>query len=133
MIRFRLFYLVSAMGAASLARAAGAPPLASPAPASPAVRRKAPAPKAPATSPLSPGIAAMLAASMPKYDPPKPPPKGLDQEVDLREVDKPKNKIVRLPNFVVHAEKPPIFREQDLYSKSGLAKLALARYEGLSA
>src|SRR5579871_2852351 len=76
----------------------------------------------------------MLQASMPKYDPPKPPPppKPEDESKDMREIDKPKNHIIRMPKYVVHAEKPPIFREQDLYTADGLARLAMMRYAGLN-
>jgi hypothetical protein len=78
----------------------------------------------------------MLSASMPQYapPPPAPPPKPevTEDSPDLRDVDKPKNRIIRLPKYTVHAEKPPIFREQDIYSADGIARLALLRYGGLS-
>ena len=88
----------------------------------------------PKPRPVSPATAALLAATMPKYDPPKPepPPKPEEvKEVDLRDVDKPKNGIIRLPKYVVHGEKPPIFREEDLYTKRGLTDLAMSRHPGL--
>jgi hypothetical protein len=75
-------------------------------------------------------LSAMLAAGMPKYEPPKPPPKE-EPPQDLRDLDKPKNGIIRLPKFVVHAPRPPVFRETDLYTKAGLAKYAMDRYSGL--
>lgn len=82
---------------------------------------------------VSSATAAMLAASMPKFDPPKPAPKPEPvKEVDLRDIDKPKNGIIRLPKYVVHGEKPPIFREEDLYTKRGLTGLAMHRYAGLN-
>jgi len=94
-----------------------------------------PVPAQPATKPrtVSASTAAMLAATMPKYDPPKPAPKPQPvQEVDLRDIDKPKNGIVRLPKYVVHGEKPPIFRQQDLYTKKELSAIAMKKYAGLN-
>lgn len=96
--------------------------------------KQAPEPKAPAkVSPkaksVSEGTAAMLAAGLPTYDPPKPPPQvPEDTLVDLRDVDKPKNGIIRLPKYVVRPPKVPIFREQDIYTPKGLADLAVKRY-----
>lgn len=79
---------------------------------------------------ISPGVAAALAASMPKYAPPPPKPAPVPEEElpDLRETDKPKNTIVRLPKFVVREAKPPVFRERDLNTKQGLANIAMRRY-----
>lgn len=65
------------------------------------------------------------------YNPPPPPkPAAAEEaeEVDLRDVDKPKNEIVRLPRYVVTAKRPPVFRERDIYSEEELRKLAMARY-----
>jgi len=64
---------------------------------------------------------------MPKYNPP-PKPNPADEDVDLRDVDKPKNGIIRLPKYTVQEKKPPVFRERDIYSRSGLAELAKIRY-----
>ena len=47
---------------------------------------------------------------------------------DLREVDKPKNNIIRLPKFVVREPKPAVFTERDVHTKEGLQKLAVKRY-----
>jgi hypothetical protein len=85
----------------------------------------APAPKK--DRPISTGVASALAASMPKYNPP-PKPKPVDEDVDLREVDKPKNGIIRLPKYTVQEKKPPVFRERDIYTSGGLADLARNRY-----
>lgn len=75
-------------------------------------------------------LAASLADSMPKYDPPKPVVKKEEDEddVDLRDVDKPKNRIVRLPKYTVQGNKPPIFRERDVNTQKGLASIAMRRY-----
>ncbi|MCF7689921.1 MAG: hypothetical protein K9N01_16640, partial [Cephaloticoccus sp.] len=47
---------------------------------------------------VSSGVAAALAAGRPKYDPPKPVEKKPEEDgVDMREIDKPRNQIIRLP------------------------------------
>lgn len=77
---------------------------------------------------VSTGVAAALTASMPKYNPPKPEEKKPVDDRDMRDVDKPRNKIIRLPDYVVRQDKPPVFRERDIYTNSGLAELAKNRY-----
>lgn len=84
------------------------------------------------TRAVSNEVAAALAAVMPKYEPPKPAPaKAEDDEElpDLRETDKPRNKIVRLPEYVVREKKPPVFNESELRNKDNFAK---QRYSGLN-
>lgn len=76
---------------------------------------------------ISDNVAAQLAARMPKYNPP-PKPKPEDEDIDLREVDKPRNNIIRLPKIVVQEQRPPVFRERDIYTRQGLAELAMRRY-----
>jgi hypothetical protein len=61
-----------------------------------------------------------------KYQPP-PPPKP-DDEVDLRDIDKPKNEIIRLPKMTVTAKKPAVFTDRTLYTQDQLKKLAMSRY-----
>jgi hypothetical protein len=79
---------------------------------------------------ISSEVAASLAAAMPKYNPPKPapPPKPIEEQPDLRETDKPKNGIVRLPNYVVRDAKPPVFRERDINTQQGMANIAMKKY-----
>lgn len=80
---------------------------------------------------ISGEAAAALASFAPKYEPPPPPPpppKPEEEQADLREVDKPKNTIVRLPKYIVQEKKPPIFRERDIHTKKGLNELAMRRY-----
>lgn len=89
-------------------------------------------PAAPTAAPkrervVSGNLAATLAASMPKYNPP-PKPHPDEEEIDLREVDKPRNNIIRLPKYTVRDKRPPVFRERDIYSSKGLAELARRRY-----
>ena len=72
-----------------------------------------------------------LADSMPHYSPPKPPPPP-QPDVDIRDVDKPRNTIKRLPKYMVRAPKPPVFRDKDLYTSDGLGALGMKKYAGLN-
>ena len=142
MARFtHLTFLVAAAGCAAslpLGLAQSAPnanaPASSPilAPSAPSAgENKAPAPEAPKrTRAISPEAAAALAAVTPKYTPPppKPEPKPESEQVDLREVDKPKNGIVRLPKYIVQEPKPAVFRERDVNTQKGLTDIAMRRY-----
>jgi hypothetical protein len=76
---------------------------------------------------MSDSVASALAASMPKYNPP-PKPNPDEDQVDSRDVDKPRNGIIRLPKYTVQEKKPPVFRERDIYTRRGLADLATHRY-----
>ena len=51
---------------------------------------------------------------------------------DLRDIDKPKNEIKRLPKYVVHEKLPPVFRNRDLYTASGLVDLSFQAHPGLN-
>ena len=79
---------------------------------------------------ISSDVAASLAAAMPKYNPPKPapPPKPVEEQPDMREIDKPKNGIIRLPDYVVREAKPPVFRERDINTQAGMAAIAMKKY-----
>ena len=83
---------------------------------------------------MSDEVAATLATGMPKYNPPPkaPEPKPEDEQADLRDTDKPKNGIIRLPKYVVKEPRPPVFRERDLHTGSGMTDLGLRRYLGLN-
>src|ERR1041384_5012213 len=78
----------------------------------------APAKKQPeplrASRAISPEVAAQLQGYAPKYTPPppKPTPKPEDEEVDAREVDKPRNGIIRLPKYIVQEPKSPVLNER---------------------
>jgi hypothetical protein len=79
--------------------------------------------------PISPGVAAALAAGMPKYDPPKPvAPKDEEDLPDMRDIDKPRNQIIRLPDYVVREKRPPVFRERDINTTKGLSAITMKRY-----
>ncbi len=89
------------------------------------------APKRPRV--ISPEVAAALAAATPKYTPPAPkppppPPKAEEDLPDLRDIDKPKNGIVRLPKFIVQEKKPVIFTERAIHTQKGLVDIAMKRY-----
>lgn len=79
---------------------------------------------------ISPEVAAQLAASAPKYAPapPKPEPKPEEKMVDMREVDKPRNGIIRLPKYIVQEPKPPVFTERAINTEKGLTDIAMRRY-----
>lgn len=82
------------------------------------------------TRAISSEVAAALTAASPKYSPPppKPEPKPEEEKVDLRDVDKPKNGIVRLPKYIVQEPKPPVFTERAINTQKGLTDIAVRRY-----
>jgi hypothetical protein len=75
-------------------------------------------------------VAAALAAAAPKYTPPPPKaePKPEAEQPDMREVDKPKNTIVRLPKYIVQEPKSPVFTERSIHTEKGLTDIAMRRY-----
>lgn len=80
---------------------------------------------------ISPEVAAALAAAAPKFTgpAPKPPePKKEEELPDQRDIDKPKNQIVRLKPYVVREPKPPIFTERSVSTEKGLKDIAMRRY-----
>ena len=52
----------------------------------------------------------------------------MEELPDLRETDKPKNTIIRLPKFIVREPRPPVFRERDITTPQGLKEIARKRY-----
>ncbi len=100
----------------------------------------APAPKRPRA--ISGDVANMLSQTMPKFTPPPPPPTAAEiaqqkadaeaakkaAEVDLRDVDKPQNEIVRLKQVDVRGDRPPILTERAINTKQGLRDIAMRRY-----
>jgi hypothetical protein len=82
---------------------------------------------------MSNAVAATLADGMPKYNPPPkaPEPKPEEEQADLRETDKPRNRIIRLPKYVVKEPKPPVFSDRQLQGKSGMTELGLKANPGL--
>lgn len=80
---------------------------------------------------VSPNVAAALSYGLPKYSPPTPTPTPAAEPVDLRDIDKPKNGIKRLPKYVVHESRPPVFRQRDLSTPAGLIDLSFKSHPGL--
>jgi hypothetical protein len=82
---------------------------------------------------ISPELSAALAAGV-KFEAPPAEKKQAEaveseeEETDLREVDRPRNSIIRLPKYIVEGERPPVFRERDIHTEKGLADLAIKRY-----
>lgn len=92
----------------------------------------APAPDAAPARPraISPAVAAQLAVVGPKFIA-REQTKPAEAAPDLREIDKPRNTIIRLPHYVVREEKPPIFKERELLTPKGRLEFALKKYPGL--
>lgn len=135
----RAYFLVSVLASLAPGEVASAQTAAtSPAPADqPGVASASPDAAEPGARPrvrrdrgISDNLASTLAASMPKFNPP-PKPKPEDEDVDAREVDKPKNGIIRLPKYTVQEKRPPVFTQKDLLTSTGRADLALRRHAGL--
>ena len=80
---------------------------------------------------VSPGIAAALTAGAGKYSPPTPTPTPVAEPADLRDIDRPRNEIKRLPKYIVRESRPPIFRERDLNTTVGLVSLSFKSHPGL--
>jgi hypothetical protein len=83
------------------------------------------------TRSVSPGIAAALSEGMPRYSPPTPTPTPTAEDADVKDIDKPKNGIIRLPKYLVREARPPIFRNRDLYTKDGILDLTMKAHAGL--
>ncbi|MBL9187431.1 MAG: hypothetical protein JNK23_08145 [Opitutaceae bacterium] len=79
---------------------------------------------------ISPEVAAALAQASPTFapPPPKPEPKPEEELPDARDLDKPKNAIVRLPKYLVLEKKPAILTERAVHTQKGLADIAMKRY-----
>jgi hypothetical protein len=132
------------LGPVASGHAQGAPAPAPTETAQPATTAEKPAepPSAPRRNrAISSGVAAALAAASPKYTPPPPPPpppppkvepepkpEVVEESADLRDSDKPKNAIVRLPKYIVREPKPVIFSERMISTKKGLTDIAMKRY-----
>lgn len=90
------------------------------------------APPDEASRSVSSKVAAALSLGAPKYSPPTPTPTEAAEPQDMRDYDKPKNEIHRLPKFVVREARPPIFRNRDLYTKDGMLDLTMKSHAGLN-
>ena len=100
----------------------------SPGPRQPTSASLTPAPKRHRA--ISPEVAAQLAAAAPKFTPAPPKPPAIDEEdqPDLRDTDKPKNGIIRLPKYIVREPRPPMLTERAVNTKKGLEAIAMKRY-----
>jgi hypothetical protein len=112
-VAFALFVAVGAQGWAQEAAASA------PAQAAPTAAAK------PRT--VSPALAAMLAATMPKYDPSK---DRAEKRApgSIAEDTKSKSGIVRLSKYIVREQRPPT--ERDIMTKRGLEQWAMNTYLG---
>ena len=82
---------------------------------------------------MSEDLAATLAVGMPKYSPPKPPEKKIDvPAAENADADKPKNGIIRLPDYVVRETRSPVFKDRDLATPDRKADIGMKRYAGLN-
>lgn len=79
---------------------------------------------------ISSNLASTLAQGMPKYEPPKPVEPKLEEEElpDMRDIDKPKNEIIRLPKVVVEGSRPPVFKEREILTHQAFAQLMAKKY-----
>lgn len=64
------------------------------------------------------------------FQPPPPPAPPAPKAAEEEEADAPKNGIVRLPEYVVQGERPPVFRERDINTQKGLGEIAVKRFLG---
>ena len=125
--------------AATLGSAESTPPATSAAPAEPSTLATPTVPAAPAAVVPAKAGNSVITAGLPRYNPPpKPAPKKPAAEVEGEDEaepegtplnpDQPRNKIIRLPRYIVEGDRPPVFRERDIYTKQALAALAIRRY-----
>lgn len=91
-----------------------------------AVKKQPEVPRA--TRAVSPEVAAQLQGYAPKYTPPPPKPAPKPEEEDAREVDKPRNGIIRLPKYIVQEPKSPVLNERAVSTPQGIRDIAVRRY-----
>jgi len=75
---------------------------------------------------LSRSTTSAVAAGIP-YRPPAP-PKPVEVKPEPAGDDTPKNGIIRLPQYIVEGDRPPVFRPRDVNTKKGMGEIAVARY-----
>ena len=103
-----------------------------PAPSTPSTTETGtPAPERKRNRAISGETSSLLSAGY-KYNPPKPVEPALDEDelIDKRDLDKPRNEIIRLPKYMVEGVRPPVFSEQNLYTKKDFSALLTQRYIG---
>jgi hypothetical protein len=99
----------------------------------PAASTEAPAPAAEKkrNRAISGETSSLLSAGY-KYSPPKPEEPSVDEDelIDKRDIDKPRNEIIRLPQYMVEGVRPAVFAERNLYTKQDFSTLLMQRYLG---
>ena len=150
--------LFAALCGSGIAVAQEAPAADAPAPSTSAlvmapkpIATPTPAPASPLRiRPVSATIAAQLAAVAPKFNPAaakaaaqdgsaetnpllakSADEKPIDAQTDLREIDKPRNTIIRLPSYLVQEERPPTFKERELRTPKERVALGYRKHPGL--
>ncbi len=86
--------------------------------------------------PVSTDIAAGLSLGIPAYSAGLLAPESGTTPADLRDVDRPRNQIPRLPmgmmrKYVVRESRLPVFQNLELYTKAGLIDLSFKEHPGL--
>ncbi len=78
---------------------------------------------------VSPAMADTLKAALPKSAFVKPAEKtSAEPAPDLRDIDKPRNEIVRLPKYVVREPRPPVFTDRELLGDRAFGEKLARRY-----
>lgn len=136
----RAWIIAAAMAAASAAQAEEPAPAAPPQDTSSIILAPKAAKVVPTPATMAPraslsGVAGDIATALPKFTQ-LAPATPLAQQPDLRDIDKPRNKIPRLPanmmqKYVVHGDRVRPFRNRDLYTKEGLIDLGFKNHPGL--
>lgn len=110
----------------SLAAEEQAPVLKDSEPAAPVAASTAPRPRL-----ISPVVARQLTESAPKYAPPAPTEAKPAPPPEPRETERPRNKIIRLPDYVVSEPRIHLPKERDVLTDKGKLDLAFKRHPGL--
>jgi hypothetical protein len=118
---------LAAQTAPAPSTAAARPPSSEVVPARPAAGGT-PAAGSNTRSMVSAEVRASLRDAIPQFDVPKPP----TPPPTAAEESGPNNEIVRLPTVEVQADRPPVFKNEELYTKRDQATLALRKYAGLN-
>jgi hypothetical protein len=126
-----LILLAAALGADHGVAQSAPPPLPAAEVATPSVPTATdPAPAR--ARPVSPQAAALLGVIVPKHIPPAlADAKSPEEAPDLRETDRPRNTIIRLPKYLVQEDRPPVFRERDILTAAAKINLMMKRNPGL--